>query len=217
MKKYRKAGLLICTLVIPALIFTFLNFFATNHYTIPFYHPLTNADGTVKVLKDDTLFYSVGGFAARLQNGSSLPPHPFKEKLTVINYVSEACDDSCQSMQNNLERIYSLRSQIPLLQLVTVCDSITDDIKLTPAFANRNGWLLAKVKPEDLETIQNQVLKFDTRIPKAKNNSVQSKLIFIDKNETIRGYYNGYDPEEINRLMAEIKILDFEKGVNAPN
>ena len=217
MKKYTKAGLLIITLVIPALIFTFLRFFATNHYNIPFYHPLTNADGSIKMNGKDTVFYSVPKLDANTLAGNDLPRHLFKGKLTVINYLPEECLDSCQIVQSNLQRIQSLMKEIKGLRMITICDTITREEIGSSRFTDNTGWIIAKVKPENLQIVLNGALKFQTKIPKAKTNSLESKLILIDKDEHIRGYYNGYDTDEIDRLMAEIKILDFEKGVSSQN
>ena len=202
MKKYSKAGLLIVTLVIPALIFTFLRFFATNHYNIPHYFPLTDTKGDVRMNGKDTLFYKVESL--KVQN-------PFKGKLTVVHYQPEICEDSCEIVLANLERIYDLRTGIKSINLVTVCDSITNVSNIKSSSIHREGWSVLKLSPENLKNVLFEELKFQTEIPKAKTNSVKSKLVLIDEEEHIRGYYNGFDKEEIDRLMAEIKILDFEK------
>ena len=33
------------------------------------------------------------------------------------------------------------------------------------------------------------------------------QFILVDKQGYIRGFYDGTDPEEVDRLMAEVKIL----------
>lgn len=211
MKKYSKAGLLIVTLVIPALVFTFLRFFATNHYNVPYYFPLTNENGKAVMNKNDTAFYAIEGLNVKKLNGSDLSPNPFIGKLTVVHYQPGICDDTCQIVLSNLERIYNLREKNSLLNLLTICDTIPENLKSTPAFSDKDGWLISKVAEADLNHVFNTTLKFQTKVPGAKTNSIKSKLMLIDEDAHIRGYYNGYDPEEINRLMAEIKILNFEK------
>ena len=216
MKKYFKAGLLIVTLVIPALIFTFLRFFATNHYNIPYYYPLKDASGNVVISKNDTVFYTVQELNIRTLNNSNFPAHPFKDKLTVIHNLSGKCmDDSCQLVLSNLERIYNLREKIKSLNILTIRDSISNAVIQTPAFISKDGWIVLKVTPDEYKNVFDKTLKFQTLVPGAKTNSVKSKLILIDNNEHIRGYYNGSDPEEINRLMAEIKILNLENGLGS--
>ena len=215
MKKYSKAGLLIVTLVIPALIFTFLRFFATNHYNIPYYHPLEEASGRVRMNGKDTLYYSVVSLNVMTVKGSPVVPHPFRGKLTVVHYQPGTCTDSCEVLVNNLERIYDLRSGVKSLNLLTVSDSLSDVVRKNPAYIGREGWLLGIVDKGDLKNVLHETFRFQTEIPKVKTNSIESRLILIDSDEHIRGYYNGFDKEEIDRLMAEIKILNFEKGINS--
>ena len=213
MKKYSKAGLLIITLVIPALIFTFLRFFATNHYNIPYYFPITEDHGKVKIVDGDTLFYKVERFSATGSDGKAIAQDLFAGKLTVVNYLPKHCGDSCQVLQNSLERIYSLRDKVEALRLLTVSSNAKD----IASFSERVGWAAISVLPDKLNDILLHTFRFDTSVPKAKTNSMESKLLLIDTESHIRGYYNGYDPEEINRLMAEIKILDFEKKEGSRN
>ena len=216
MKKYFKAGLLIVTLVIPALIFTFLRFFATNHYNIPYYFPLKDSNGKVVISKNDTVFYKVQELNVETLNKNNFPQHPFQGKLTVVHSQSGKCeDDSCQLVLSNLERIYNLRDKIKSLNILTICDSISNAVIQTPAFISKDGWIVSKVTPDEYKNVFDKTLKFQTLVPGAKINSVKSKLMLIDNNEHIRGYYNGSDPEEINRLMAEIKILNLENGLGS--
>jgi len=215
MKKYSKAGLLIVTLVIPALIFTFLRFFATNHYNVPYYFPLKDENGNVVINKNDTAFYAIKALNVKKSDGSSLSPNPFVGKLTVVHYQPGICDDTCQIVFSNMERIYNLREKNPSLNLLTICDTIPDVNKTKPAFSDKDGWLISKVARADFNHVFNTTLKFQTKVPGAKTNSFKSKLMLIDEEAHIRGYYNGYDPEEINRLMAEIKIFNFEKGARS--
>ncbi|TDE12356.1 SCO family protein [Dyadobacter psychrotolerans] len=211
MNKYSKAGLLIVTLVIPALIFTFLRFFATNHYGVPFYHPLTDSKGKVIVNNEDTLFYEVKGIKALKPDGQEVSKEVFKNKLTVVNYLPGACDDTCQITMGNLDRVYQLRQAIVNLNLLTITGVPSDSSENTKVLQSKEGWLVVISSTSDLEETLNKTLKYQTKVPGAKTNSANNKLILIDENGHIRGYYNGTDPEEANRLMAEIKILDFEK------
>jgi protein SCO1/2 len=41
-----------------------------------------------------------------------------------------------------------------------------------------------------------------------------SKLVLVDKERRIRGYYNGTDEKEVDRLILETKILLHEYGIN---
>jgi len=210
MNKYTKAGLLVVTLVIPALIFTFLRFFATNHYGVPYYHPLIDSGGKIVIKNGDTLFYQVSGIKGIKSDGTKVPDGIFKNKLTVVNYLPENCNDTCQIALGNLERVYRLRESIKNLELFTITDS-SYNIEGHKEVREQDGWLFVKVLGSGAKEVLDTVLKYQTKVPAAKTNSTDNKLILIDEDGHVRGYYNGSEREETDRLMAEIKILDFEK------
>lgn len=190
MKKYGKAGLLIVTLVIPALIFTFLRFFATNHYNVPFYHPVTDTQGLIRGNNGDTLFYTVSGDKLAL-NGN----------LTVISYLSQQCDDSCRVMRDNLNRIYALQEGVKGLELLSLQERTVSD-----SSAAKAGWRNIQLSSHDRDSI----LKWNEFVDTKKIGAPENRWVLIDRDGHIRGYYNGADSEETDRLMAEIKILSID-------
>ncbi|MCE7043990.1 hypothetical protein [Dyadobacter sp. CY312] len=190
MKKYGKAGLLIVTLVIPALIFTFLRFFATNHYNVPFYHPVTDTQGLIRGNNGDTLFYTVSGEKLAL-NGN----------LTVVSYLSEQCDDSCRVMRDNLNRIYALQEGVKGLELLSLHERTVSDSSVAKA-----GWRNIQLSSHDRDSI----LKWNEFVDTKKIGAPENRWMLIDRDGHIRGYYNGADSEETDRLMAEIKILSID-------
>ncbi len=212
MKKFSKAGLLIVTLVIPALIFTFLRFFATNHYSLPYYHPLVDSTGEIIISGQDTVFYKVRSPKLTVSGKDSVDATKFEGELTVINYLPMSCDDTCRLVLNQLERIYGLRTRIADLHLLTIAEKLPMTDGTYPAVMGTKGWNIGIVAPEDKDPILNIDFKFYTKVPKSKTNSIETKLILIDRAGYIRGYYIGSDKEEIDRLMAEIKILDYEEN-----
>ncbi len=192
MKKYIKAGLLIVTLVIPALIFTFLRFFATNHYNVPFFHAEINQGGVVKIIQRDTVDYKVPDSVGIGLRG----------KLSVINYQTVLCNDSCMVMRDNLRRIYALRESISGLQIVSLTDVVD-----TATQNKADMWSVVKMD----RGLSDRMFKWN-EVPLSKKTGLpENRWILIDRAGYIRGYYNGADTEETNRLMAELKILSFEE------
>lgn len=190
-KKYIKAGLLIVTLVIPALVFGFLRFFTTNHYNIPYFHPVKNAAGQIEVTNGDTAFYMLQGVGT----------YKFRDKLTLISYFDNDCVDSCEVMHDNLDRIYGLVEGIKDLHVVLVSDTIVD----ASVRGWKEGWQSVKLGSEE----RNSMLLWDyPEIPKTAAGDIDNRWMLVDKEGHIRGYYNGASHEETDRLMAEIKILD---------
>ena len=214
MINFRKAGLLILTLVIPALVFVFLKLFATNHYDLPHYHPQLSAAGTVQISGGDTVFYKVPDIILMDAGGK-----PYVEKfgdgrLIVAGFLPPSCDDSCRIVLAQVERVFALTESIPNLRFLTLSEEWKGNKDDYPSSLNTAGWRVLTGSDKEIQRTLFQVLKMDTKVPKAKTNSLESKLVLIDDKGHIRGYYNLSDLEETDRLMGEIKILDYEKKSN---
>ncbi|MCF0071513.1 hypothetical protein LZD49_13630 [Dyadobacter sp. CY261] len=194
MKKFPKAGLLIITLVIPALIFTLLKLFGTNHYDLPYFVAERNADSSVIVQSGDTLFHQVsadcGVFGAVNLDA----------RLTLVTRMPSRCGEPCDRTMDELERIAALKSAIPELQILVIA---TDTIR-------RGDWQSVKA---DSITIQGCFAKelSDPERGSEKANGAAGQIVLIDRSKHVRGFYKAGDAEETDRLMAEIKILDYEK------
>lgn len=208
---FRKAGLLILTLVIPALVFVFLKFFARNHYDLPYYFPLTDANGATKMYQGDTVFYKVPDLRIRLAGGAMIDPGLWERKISVVSYLPENCSDSCQLVLSQLDRVAGMEEVIGGLQVITLTDKWDGKKDFYPESLNTNKWLLGVGTKSEIDSTLNLVLRIQTNVPKVKTNSIETKLILVDGNAHIRGYYNAANAEEVDRLMAEIRILDYEK------
>ena len=214
MINFRKAGLLILTLVIPALVFVFLKLFATNHYDLPYYHPQVTSTGEIVKSDGDTVFYQLPEITLKNTNGKPFVEQFKNGKITVVNFLPQECDDSCKIVLGQIERVSALTETIPNLQLITLSENWDGKKANYPSLMDSNSWLVLTGPKAEIEGICKRVLKMETKVPKAKTNSLESKLVLVDTKGQIRGYYNLSDLEETDRLMGEIKILDYEKKSN---
>lgn len=214
MINFRKAGLLILTLVIPALVFVFLKLFATNHYDLPYYHPQVTPAGEIVKSNGDTAFYQVPEITLKTTDGKPFVAQFKNGRMTVVNFLPQECDDSCKIVLGQIERIAALKETIPNLQVVTLAENWDSKRPIYPSLMDSNSWLILMGSTAEVREICKRVLKMETKVPKAKTNSLESKLVLVDTKGQIRGYYNLSDLEETDRLMGEIKILDYEKKSN---
>ncbi|OJV18400.1 MAG: hypothetical protein BGO21_22880 [Dyadobacter sp. 50-39] len=194
MKKFPKAGLLIITLVIPALIFALLKLFGTNHYDLPYFVAEKDGNGTVIVQNGDTLFHKVsvdcGVFA-----GVDLDGH-----LTVVARIPSNCGEPCERGADELTRIAALKGSIPELQIVSIAaDTVRQGERKS---VKADSATIASCFASELK---------DTAKGSDELNGAAGQIVLIDRNRHVRGFYKAGDGEETDRLMAEIKILDYEK------
>jgi hypothetical protein len=194
MKKFPKAGLLIVTLVIPALIFALLKLFGTNHYNLPYFVAEKDGSGSIIVQNGDTLFHQVTKDCG-LFGGVNLDG-----RLTVVSRMPSNCGEPCSRAVDELERIAALKAAIPELQILSVA---TDTVR-------RGEWQSVKA---DSVTITGCFSKELTDAAKGSEmfDGPAGQIVLIDRSRHVRGFYKAGDAEETDRLMAEIKILDYEK------
>jgi len=206
MKKFPKAGLLIITLVIPALIFVLLKLFATNHYDLPYFNPKLGADQNVEIVNGDTVFQKISEIRLSTVNVK------LEDQLSVISVMQEDCGETCKLVLSNLQRIYDLRSGIEKLNIVTLSK---DSLSASTEFRDLGnpGWNVVTTKDANIADVLNsQSAAFKKMLELYSNGS---GLMLVDRRGYTRGYYNGADPEEVDRLMAEIKILNYEDKASA--
>jgi protein SCO1/2 len=217
MRKLFRAGILIVLLVIPALIFIFLKIFATNHYDLPYYNPTMDSTGSVLRLMatGDTLYDKVSTENLMLPSGKPLAEDIFKDKFTAVTYLPAHCDEPCKIQFDRLGRIFELTNQIQGFQLLSITDSLQANYSTYSPQIGKPGWNVAVFLPEFRESVMLQNFKFQTLALKQQTNSIENKLMLIDSKGIVRGYYNGADVDEIDRLMAEIRILDYSRKNSA--
>lgn len=194
MKKFPKAGLLIVTLVIPALIFALLKLFGTNHYDLPYFVPAKDANGSAIVQNGDTLFRQVSPDCG-VFGGMNLEGH-----FTIVTRMPANCGEPCEKAADELSRIAGLKTSIPALQMLTVS---TDSVR-------RGEWQSVKADSATIASCFSEALSDAAKGSDAANGPA-GQIVLIDGNRHVRGFYKAGDAEETDRLMAEIKILDYEK------
>lgn len=194
MKKFPKAGLLIITLVIPALIFALLKLLGTNHYDLPYFVAEKDDKGSIIVQNGDTLFHQVSADCG-VFGGVNLDG-----RLTVVSRMPSNCGEPCERATDELERIAALKAAIPELQVLSIA---TDTVR-------RGEWQSVKADSVTIASCFSKELTDSAKWSDASNGRA-GQIVLIDRDRHVRGFYKAGDGEETDRLMAEIKILDYEK------
>lgn len=213
MRKYVKTGLLILTLAFPVLIFLFLKVFTSNRFDLPYFVPLRDAANNVVVQTGgDTTFYQIPDFSLPA-DGGTIDAASLKGKTVLVSTLSFPCGDTCQKVLNQLVRVQALHQDYPsfiILTLLSEKDSpLIDKInERKPSYA---GWLVATLPDSVLSRTIQYVFHLNEKVPGLQTISPQTRLSLVDGAGFIRGFYDTTDPEETDRLMAEIRILEHNR------
>lgn len=213
MSKYVKTGILIVLLVVPVLIFIFLRGFTTNQYALPYYLPLRDST-TNQVLmtqEGDTIFYQIKDFTLENTLGQKLTRKSLAGRVTVVSAVADSCSEACYKGLNQLSRVIALnKTNFPVGVLVLVQ---SDEAQLPNAIrqSREPAWQIIAVPDSLLKYHIANTFRLSENLTSPEPSLYLCCL--IDENGYIRGYYDASDPDEVDRLLAEIKILEYNKNI----
>lgn len=201
MNQKLKAGILLVTLAIPVFIWLFLKNFGQNQFAVPIYYEAEVPD----VSGCDHLDIP---HQVRINPDSGSPEDATTSlfgKTTVHYLLPEVCDSECQVVLEQLANLQTTFSENDAFQMVVFASAIHyDNTKLSELqkryLANPRHWKFVLLQPTTYENVS----RCELLIPSV---TIDQPLVLTDQNAMIRGYYYGIDPDEIDRLKGELKIL----------
>ena len=220
MKINIKAGLLIIILLVPAFVYLFLKFFGNNHYSLHKMIPIDvvekNIDGN---LIYDTIYHTIPTFSLKSSKGIDFGSKELSGKIYVADFFFTRCPTICPKMTSQLTRVQSAFTDSKDFNIVSfTVDPLNDTPEVLNSYAskyksNPSSWFYLTGIKDSIFTIAKDGFKLNALDdPNGGVEFIHSdKLVLVDKNRIIRGFYNGTDPKDVDRLITEIKVLMQEK------
>jgi protein SCO1 len=226
LEKTRQNGCLIALLVgvVTPLIF-FLVFYQMEKTRptletlkcLPIYGPKKPVEVTdEKGRKEtDTIYHQVPDFSFLDQNGDTITQQIMLGKVTVVDFFFTTCPTICIDMTRNLKRVQEKFIQDrDVLILSHTVDPEADSVGQLRKYAvehdvNTKMWHLLTGDKKKLYD-QARFGYFITALQGdgGPNDFIHSeKLVLLDKEGLIRGYYDGTNDAAVDQLMEDIKLL----------
>ena len=232
-QKTIKAGILIAALVVPALIFLYLKGFGENHYNLPYMIPLTDSTtGSVMMRKNpspkwnqpemDTVFHTIPNWKLTDENGRDFLGSALKGKIYVADFFFTRCGSICPKMSTELTRVQDTFSEENEVQLASFSvDPVHDTPEILREYAKKYDAKAGKwhfftgtkfqIYPLAVKGYFIPVAdasEYDKAVKSPDETFIHSeKLILVDKEGHIRGFYDGTDKKDVDRLVLEIRVL----------
>lgn len=214
MKNITKTGLLLLLLVIPVLFFLFLKFFGKNHYSLPVYFATDSIayNNGFKV----TAAHTIPDFALTTQDGALLKGKDLRGKIVVVDFFFTRCPGICPKMTSELTRLQDVFAEDKDVKIVSFSVDPEHDLPDTlKAYSQKHNaklgqWTFVTGSKDSIYALAQRgffiTAMEDRQRPLEFIHS--DKLVLVDKNGWIRGYYNGTKKKEVDRLMDEIRVLE---------
>jgi protein SCO1/2 len=153
------------------------------------------------------------------QDGKIKSTAGWNNKIVVAGFFFTHCSTICPQMTKSLKRVQETfkPDETIVFNFFTV-DPERDSAVQLKKYAgqykidNRNWDLLTGDKKEIYKLARNSFMIVATDGDGGPDDFIHSeKLVLVDKQKRIRGYYDGTSNKEVNQLISDIKKLNHEK------
>ena len=183
--------------------------------TLPIYQP---AEVNEKLVDSSIIhvskYHKISDFILTNQNGKEITQADYKDKIYVADFFFTTCQDICPVMTKNM---YELQEELKydneiLLLSHTVIPEV-DTVKRLKEYAIENNvddskWnLVTGDKKQIYELARKSYLAVEDSNFNEFDMIHTENFMLIDKEKQIRGFYDGTNSEEINRLLKDIEVL----------
>lgn len=149
------------------------------------------------------------------QEGKPVTQSRLQGKIYITDFFFTTCRSICPVMSTQMQRVYEkYKSNPEVMFLSHTVDPEQDSVAALAAFAKKHGasaerWLFVTGKKKDLYNLARKSYFLDA----SEGNGGTEDFIhtpnfaLIDKEKRIRGYYNGTDAADVDRLIIDVRLL----------
>ena len=217
---FKKISILVLVLIVPGFLYYLLTAEGKNRYKpLSIFGSKQLAKTAHKVKgKDvpDTIYHTLTDFKLTDQNGNSVSLKSFDKKIFVVNFFYTACPSVCSLMNKNMNHL-AMNTKSKMVEFVSITvDPQHDSASVLKNYAKIDSGVSVNrlFLTGDTATIYNLARNgfLVNALQTGKSDFIYSdKLILIDQDKRIRGYYSGASTDDTNRLNDEIKVLISEE------
>lgn len=213
-KSFSKALILLGILLVPSVSYLIISSGKNNYARLEIFGPReASSSGST-----DTIYHTVAPFKLSAHTGNEFSSEALRGKIYVTDFFFATCPTICPKMNMQMKRVQEAYKDDPEISLVSfTVNPEKDTVEALAAYAVEYGVIPGKwvFLTGDKKQIYD-LARYSFFITAMKGDGgpddfVHSeKIVLIDKDSRIRGYYDGTDYESVNLLIDEIKVLKWE-------
>ncbi len=218
-----KILILVTILAVPGFLYYLLQEKGKNRYKpLPIFGPkvIASTFHTKRGVKiPDTVYHHIPSLVLYSSTGDSLNINDFKGKLTIVNFFYSNNKEIVPKINEGILSLYNEYKDNKLINFLSISvDPKYDSIPVLFQYAKKLNAKKGKWEITTSDTtklypiIRNQFFVNVLKDPQNQSRFIFSdKLILLDAEQRIRGYYNATSYNEIKRLSDETKVMITEE------
>ena len=206
----------VISIIIIAIIYNTLNVYQP----LPIYQPtMVSTELVDSTIQHQKKYHKIADFSLTNQNGKTITQNTYKDKIYVADFFFTTCQTICPIMTDHMVEIQKEIIDDPDVMLLS--HSVTpeiDNVAQLKRYAEKKGvnakkWnLVTGDKKEIYKLARKSYLAVKDNGDGGPFDMVHTEnFMLIDKKSQIRGFYDGTNLEDIDRLLDDIQILKEEK------
>ncbi|WP_299670290.1 SCO family protein [uncultured Polaribacter sp.] len=170
---------------------------------------------SVNAITGDIVYYKAPDFELTNQLNSISTAIDFQHKIKVVDFFFTSCPTICPQMTKHLklvEEAYKDEDRVAIISYSI--DPKNDTPKRLQAYAENhnidtNKWTFLTGNSEAIFELSKdyKVRAFDDSSNEERNLIHDGTFVLVDGQQRLRGYYNGLQVEDTQRLIKDISIL----------
>lgn len=210
--------------------FIFLAVFSV--VVIPVFYQLLKVDEKLKIynpadvnprlvdfsMKHITKDHTIADFELINQNGQKITNKNYKDKIYVADFFFTRCQTICINMAYNMGELQNLyKKDIDIMFLSHSVTPVIDSVTVLKEYADRKGVIDGKwnittgAKTHIYELARKSYFAVLDEGTGDENDFIHTEqFVLVDKEKRIRGYYDGTEKEEMEKLKKDIVLLKEE-------
>ena len=216
-KDYKRFAIvfLIISVIIVSIIFNTLNIYQP----LPIYQPsMVSTELVDSTIQYQKKYHKIADFELINQNGKTITQNDYKGKIYVADFFFTTCLTICPIMTDHMAQIQNeLANDKDVLLLSHSVTPEIDSVAQLKKYALEKGvndakWnLVTGDKKQIYELARKSYLAVKDFGDGGPFDMIHTEnFMLIDKKRQIRGFYDGTNPEDIDRLLKDIKHLKQE-------
>ncbi len=206
----------VISVVIIALIYNTLNVYQP----LPIYQPtMVSTELVDSTIQHQKKYHKIADFSLTNQNGKTITQDDYKDKIYVADFFFTTCRTICPVMTGHMAEIQ--KEIMDDTDVMLLSHSVTPEIDTVAQLkryalekgVNDKKWnLVTGDKKEIYRLARKSYLAVKDHGDGGPFDMVHTEnFMLIDKKRQIRGFYDGTNAEDIDRLLSDIDILKQEK------
>jgi protein SCO1/2 len=200
--------------------------------SLPIFYNLLQVDKKLKVyspadvnpslvdvsLKHITKNHAISDFELINQNGEIITNSNYKNKIYVADFFFTRCQTICIAMAYNMSELQEYyKNDTDIMFLSHSVTPVIDSVSVLKEYADRKGVIDAKwnvttgVKKHIYELARKSYFAVLEDGDGGENDFIHTEqFVLVDKERRIRGYYDGTEKKDMEKLKKDVALLKLE-------